>query len=325
MGNRAARLDDLRGLASTQDGQFATTQALQRGCSRDALRALRARGEIIGVRLGVWRFRVAPGEPDPAVTAFLACWPHAVISHASAARHHGLRRVAVPAKPTVTVPHGIRRSPAGISVHQSRDLPTADIVTVGGVRYTSLARTVVDLADPTDLWETLAVLDDAVAAGANPRWLHRRAAALADGRAVIAVLRDATHPRAASVFRSWLERAAAHVYRAATLPAPEWNVKLRDQFGTIGIVDALWTQWRVISEKEGLRFHTSPRQRRDDARRFNRLRDARYDPRRFTWEDVVHRPVEVAATIMRALRAAGADLDPARIPRRITLPDRPFV
>lgn len=89
-------------------------------------------------------------------------------------------------------------------------------------------------------------------------------------------------------------------------------------------VDALWHLWQVISEKEGLRFHTAPRQRREDARRFNRLGDAGYAVRRFTWEDVVYRPVEVAVTVARALRAGGADVDIARIPRQIILPAQPF-
>ena len=79
-----------------------------------------------------------------------------------------------------------------------------------------------------------------------------------------------------------------------------------------------------MTEKEGLRFHPTPRRRREDARRFNRLREAGYDPRRFSWDDVVQRPVEVAATVLRALQAAGADVDPARLPNRIDLPKRPF-
>jgi hypothetical protein len=98
-----------------------------------------------------------------------------------------------------------------------------------------------------------------------------------------------------------------------------------DRDGLIGEVDSLWRVWSVVSEKEGLRYHTSRTQRRKDAKRFNRLLDAGYGARRFTWEDVVREPVDMAVTLMRALRSAGADLDPARIPRHIELPDRPFL
>jgi hypothetical protein len=318
------RHDRLRKLSGNQDGQFATAQARNLGLSAEHLRSLRERGEIAVLRRGVWRFCAAVCDPDPPVTAYLACWPHGVISHASAARHHGLRRVARPPHPTVTVPYGAPCSPSGVQVHRSRLLPNADILRVGEVRYTTLARTVCDLADPCDPWGSLSILDDAVAIGARPGWIHQRATVLASGRSGVTLIRAATAPGASNVFRSWLERASSTVYRAASLPDPDWNVRVHDDAGLIGLVDALWRVWNVISEKEGLRFHTTPAQRRSDAKRFNRLRDAGYDPRRFTWEDVVHTPVDVAATVLRALNAAGADLDPACLPRHIAIPTHPF-
>jgi hypothetical protein len=114
------------------------------------------------------------------------------------------------------------------------------------------------------------------------------------------------------------------VYVVSHLPPPEWNVEVRDGAGRIGIVDALWRPWHVIGETEGLRFHTTPAQRRKDAERFNRLLDAEYAARRFTWLDVVERPTYVAATLAKPLIAAGAPVDLARIPRHIELPDPPF-
>lgn len=223
------------------------------------------------------------------------------------------------------MPHGIVRKVPGVKIHWSRRLPPGDVLRVGGIGYTSLARTVIDLSDPQDPWEALSVLDDAIARGARRAWVHHRAAALANGRGGVTLIRDATARDAASEFRSWLERAAAHVFRAGGLPPSSWNARVRDGRGLIGIVDALWSEWDVIAELEGLRFHTTPSQRRRDAERFNRLGDANYRTRRFTWEDVVHRPVHVVETLFRALRAAGADLDAARIPRKIEVPVRPFV
>ena len=311
--------------AAEQDGQFATRQARKLGITRHQLATMRARGEIVQLRQGVWRFVSAPGVADPAVTAMLTCWPDAVISHRSAALFHGLTRVKPFAEAEITVTHGeVRRLP-GIRVHWTRDLPTDDILVVGRIRYTSVARNVCDLADPDDVWESLSILDDAIAGGAKRTWINSRAAALTNGRRGVRLIRDATSAEGSAEFRSWLERAAAHVYRAGGLPDPEWNMRLYDSRGFIGIVDAVWPRWRVVSEKEGLRFHTTPRQRRSDAQRFNRLQDADYRPRRFTWEDIVHRPVEVVETLHRALRGAGADLDPVRIPRKIVLPTRPFL
>jgi hypothetical protein len=310
----------LRALASLQDGQFATAQAVTLGLTLAAVKWLRSSGETQSLRRSVWRFCSAIGDPDPAVTAWLACWPHATISHASAGVRHDLRGVDPPSQPELTVAHGLRIAPAGILVHKSRALNRVDLVTVGAVRYTTKARTICDLADQGDPWKTLTLVDDAIAAGVRRAWLHRRAVALADGRGAVRIVRDATAAGAAAEFRSWLERASSHVYRAGRLPEPEWNVPVYDEQGRIGIVDALWRPWRVVAEQEGLRFHTTPAQRRGDAERFNRLLDAEYAARRFTWRDVVERPVYVAATVARALRSAGADIDLARLPQRIDIP-----
>jgi hypothetical protein len=315
----------LRETAAGQDAQFATAQAREGGVTRHQIATMHARGEIENRRSGVWRFTAAAGDADPAVTAMLACWPNGVISHQSAAVFHGLVRVKLPVEPSITVPHREVHELPGITLHRSRWIQDCDVLQVGNVRYTGLPRTLCDLADPKELWETLSLLDDAVAGGAKRTWINHRAADLANGRAGARIIRDATSEEARALFNSWLERASAHVFRAGGLPDPQWNVDVRDARGRIGIVDALWLPWRVVAEMEGLRFHTTPQQRRRDATRFNRMLDARYQPRRFTWEDIVHRPLEVVTTLYGALNAAGADLDPARIPNKIVLPTRPFL
>ena len=310
----------LRDASAGQDSQFATAQALALGLSYREVEGMRSRGEVEKLRRGVGRFRGAAGPADPAITAVLTCWPEGVISHGSAAQHHGIGRVAPPPQPEITVPHGLVHKIPGVTVHWSRSLPAGDILRVGSVDYTSLARTTIDLADPADPVETLAILDDVMAMGAPRNWVHSRAVEMSNGRGGVTLIREATAKDAAGRFNSWLERTSALVYRAGGLPDPDWNVWVRDARGRIGIVDALWPQWKVVSETEGLRFHTTPSQRRRDAERFNRLLDADFRARRFTWEDITQEPLRVVETLYRALRSAGADLDPARIPRRIDVP-----
>lgn len=291
----------LQALAALQDGQFAVRQALALGLTPSAIRWLRTSGRVTCLRPGVARWVPTPGGPDPTVTAWLACWPWGTVSHGSAAARHELR--PAPPTPEITIPHARTRRPAGVVVHRTRSLPRQDRVLVGAVPHASLARTVCDLATTHDRAATLRLVDDAVAAGASRRWLHARAAALTSGRDGIAAVRDATSATGAAEFRSWLERTAAARWRAADLPAPRWNVPVHDHRGRIGTVDALWDGPGpgVVAELEGLRFHTSPRQRRRDATRFNRLLAAGFRVRRFTWQDVVERPGEVAATLRRAL------------------------
>ena len=313
----------LRLLAGLQRGQFSTAQAKATGLTPAAIRWLRSSGETKALRKGVWQFISAGDTSDDAVTAWLRCWPNAVISHEDAAAFHGLE-AGGRVEHHVTVAHGRCIAPAGVIVHVSRSLEACDRIWEGAVAYTTLARTVCDLADPSEPWQSLTRVDNAVALGASPGWLNARATALAKGRPGCVFVMAATAPGAAAVFRSWLERTAAHVYRAGQLPEPEWNVPVYDNQGLIGIADALWRPWQVISEKEGLRFHTAPAKRRQDAERFNRFLDANYAARRFTWLDVVQRPLYVVETLARPLAAAGAPVDLARIPRHIELPDQPF-
>jgi hypothetical protein len=303
---------DLYALAGNQDGQFAVRQAADLGVGELALRAAVGRG-------GLARFAVAPGAPDADMAALLRCGPQAVLSHASAARRHGLLRIAAPQRPVVTMPHGIRRRWPDLDVRSSRRLEAADITVVDGLRCTSVARTVCDLADRSDPWGSLALLDDAVAAGAAPAWVHQRAAALLQGRPALRLVAEATDPEGAAAFRSVIERFSRTVYAAGGLPEPDWNVEVTDARGRIGVVDALWRRWSVIAEVEGLRFHTAPDARRADAKRFNRLSD-QHTVRRFGYLDLVQDPVEVVSTLHRALRARGCELDPTRIPSRIEVP-----
>lgn len=81
----------LRILAGLQDGQFAVAQAMALGLGREAIRWLRTSGETTLARPGIARFASAVGDPDGAVTAYLVCWPLAVISHQDAARFHDLQ------------------------------------------------------------------------------------------------------------------------------------------------------------------------------------------------------------------------------------------
>lgn len=315
--------DLLRRLGAAQNGQFAIRQALVLRLTRAQVRAVRTSGEATEIRPGVARFSCADAT-DPAVTAFLACWPHGVISHASAARFHGLTRVAVPSEPSVTMPHGRTCRQSGIDVHYSRTLSPSDVLRLGPLRYTTLARTPCDLATSANPWETLSIVDDSIAAGAKPKWINQVAAALAAGRDGVALVERATRPGASNEFRSWLERAGARVFALGGLPNPQWNVRVHDDDGFIGVVDSLWLPYKVVCELKGLRFHTSPAQLQRDDRRSNRLLDAGYGVRSVSWRDLVDDPPGAVATVMRALIAAGAEMDTSAIPSEIPLPGRPF-
>lgn len=78
--------------------------------------------------------------------------------------------------------------------------------------------------------------------------------------------------------------------------------QVRDEAGeNIGEVDAVWVGQRVVIELDGLRFHSSPQQRRRDNRKDRRLAAAGWTVLRYTWLDVMERPEELVAEVQQAL------------------------
>lgn len=181
------------------------------------------------------------------------------------------------------------------------------MVTVRGIPATSGARTAIDLADGhLTATEIMAMVDDLICRKATTRaWLHRRARALAAGRAGVGVIVRITRPGAEDDFWSWLERRFdTGVVAAFGLPSPAYNVSVRDRRGRIGIADACWDGPRdVVVER--LRFHRLAASRRRDARKANRYALSGRIPLRFTYVDVVEHPAWVAAQVREALEASG--------------------
>ena len=79
----------------------------------------------------------------------LACGPDALASHRTAAALHALMRLSWRTI-EVTVPRQRKPRP-GIIVHRSRVLHPEDVAVVDAIRVTSVARTIVDLADVVSL------------------------------------------------------------------------------------------------------------------------------------------------------------------------------
>lgn len=303
----AGRYAELRLLAVPRFGLFTAGEAADCGIRRQSLSVAVRRGDVASVthgdtRLaGVYRFAgVSDGWPAPVMAACLAVGGDAVACRDTALQLLGFRpadsetiHVCRPGRWQPTVP--------GIHVHTTRDLIDGDWDDSTGIRATTAARTVIDLAATLTKPERLALVDEMVFSGAVARqWLYRRAVALQNGRTGVLDIVRATGPGAEAEFRSWLERQASLAFRRFAVPQPNWNVPLDDAKGRIGIVDCLWPCGLVV-EIEGLRFHTTPDQRRRDAARFNRL--ARRGPvLRYTWQDVVERPEQMCAEILDVLR-----------------------
>jgi very-short-patch-repair endonuclease len=235
------------------------------------------------------------------MAAVLAYGPKAVLSHRSAAALWNLRRDNR-AKTDISLPSRSARSRPGIDVHRTGTLTPADCTIHDGIPCTTLARTLLDLADvvyPRDLEraieqaEVLRLFDlravDEVLARANGR---RGAGVL---RAVLAGLEQP------ALTDTELEERFLMLCRAATLPSPEVNVWLDIDDLPAVKADFLWRAERLVIETDGWESHGTRQAFERDRRRDERLKLAGYDLLRFTRRRIVADPGGVTRTVAQLL------------------------
>jgi len=108
-------------------------------------------GNFVRLARGVYRLGLFPGDYlDGLVGALVRLDPeNAIVSHQSALQLHELSEVA-PSAYEFTLPREKRyrgsrtRHPDGVKIHTATRLDPQDVVTVGGIRVTSPARSIVD-------------------------------------------------------------------------------------------------------------------------------------------------------------------------------------
>lgn len=236
--------------------------------------------------------------------ALLACGPDAAISHGSAAHLWDLRRSVGVIH--VSAPRS-RRAQAGLRVHRPRVFSRDDVVDRDGLRVTTVARTLLDLAalEPRERIERLLheaqvrrVFDATSIYEACCRSPHHR------GRRR---LEAALHAEVAPT-RSGLERALLALCRHGGLPRPAVNAHLWTSAG-LEEVDLHWPDARLVVEVDGARYHSSRWRARRDAEKDARLRVAGWTVRRVPELELALAPSTLLADLHRLLRAPGCEKD----------------
>ena len=138
-------------IAALADGQYGVVAHRQLAAAGLSLTGIEERlrtGRLHGIHRGVYSVGHRSLRREGYwMAAVLACGPGAALSHRSAAALWALRPSAGSAI-DVTVPsNGGRRRRRGIRVHRSRRLPSEEVTTELGIPVTSVARTLLDLAD----------------------------------------------------------------------------------------------------------------------------------------------------------------------------------
>lgn len=176
-------------VASAQAGCFTTSQAAAQGFSSALLRHHLRSGRFVRIAQGLYRFRDYPAQPgDEIVAAWLRQAPDAVVSHESALEVLDLADT-IADRVHLTVPRSRRRlaPQAGVVIHTTtHTLGPADTVSRRGMRVTSPARTIVDVA-------STGMAPDQVAAAVH--------GALARGMTTPSLLREAARARGRRVRR----------------------------------------------------------------------------------------------------------------------------
>jgi very-short-patch-repair endonuclease len=277
-------------VAARQQGMITFAQLLDAGLSDRTIRT-RVAGEWLARRQhGVYQLGVFAGPFGAEAAAMLACGPDAVISHLAAA---GLWRLVKRGGVIhVSAPTGAGRKRGGIIVHELA-LADDEIVTRQGIRVTTPARTLLDLAHsmPERALDRLveeAQVQDLVTRGELLRTVER-----GKGRPGVRKLAAIVgSPEEPAFTRSEAERSLIALVKAAGLPAPRTNTRVAGYE-----VDAVWPQQRLIVEVDGWTYHRTRAAFERDRARDGRLLVAGYRTLRITWRQLTREPARITAML----------------------------
>ena len=292
----------LAALAADQHGVVHLEQARACGLSHDGVLRRQRAGRLVEVHPRVFRLAGVPDSHLPALrAAAFAVQPQGVVSHRSAAWVWGL----LPDEGEVievSVPRSRGPRLRAVVVHRSRDLVRAHTTVRNGIPVTNPLRTLVDLGAVCTRWEVEDALDRGLIAKrfsvAAIEWLLHDVAR--PGRRGCGVLRKVLDERAlgAAPPDGLLEPHMARLFKSYALPPAVFHHWVP---GAHAELDFAYPELHLAIEVDGYGAHGTPRAMTSDHERHNRLVPLGWTTLRFTWEQVVRRPAEVAAVIRSTL------------------------
>jgi hypothetical protein len=286
-------------LAGRQHGYAARRQLLKLGLTASDIKYRVASGRLIPVHAGVYAVGHLPVAPVAhAAAAVLACGDGALLSHGSAATLWGFdKRWRTPYE---VIAGSARRRP-GITVHRSSTLTRRDGTRQLGIRVTTPARTILDIAPGRTDKRLTRIVNDAG---------HARLLSL-NGLADV-LERNPHHPGANRLLRfvdtpqkgmtrSELEDAFVAFVRQYGLPEPEINHRLNG-----GERDILYRAEGVIVEIDSWEFHSDRTSFESDRNRDAEQLAAGIVTFRITEKRMKTQPATEAARLQAILEGAGA-------------------
>ncbi len=188
-------------------------------------------------------------------------------------------------------------------MHRGAGLLPQDVEIVDGIPCTTVARTLLDVAEYgnereverlIDQAEVLRVLDMRAIVDVLARADGRRGAATL--RAVLSEIRPGT-----TLTRSELEELMLQICRDIHHPPDATNAWIPFPGGGGAEADFVWREQRLVVEVDGRDVHATRRAFEHDRRRDQRLTLLGRRVVRFTWRQVSEEPGYVAATLLALL------------------------
>jgi very-short-patch-repair endonuclease len=291
-------------VAGPQHLVFPRQQALAAGFSPSTLKRRVATGRwrrqgrrvyTFGGLTLTWRGRVSAAVLDH---------PRAAASHRTAAALFGVPGFP-PAPIDLSVWRGGVHRHAGATLHETSWLPDDHLRVVDGIRCTTLARTIFDLAGTERPGRVGRALDNSTNhLGLEVEQLEDVLAAMGRrGRPGTALIRELLDARGEGYVatESELEDLLLEVLRERGVPLPRRQVHVGGD-RLVGRVDFAYVPEALIIEADGRRYHTAKLDLDADRARDNELMAAGWRVLRVTWDDLVHRPDRVATMVRTALR-----------------------
>jgi very-short-patch-repair endonuclease len=283
-------------IADAQYGVVARAQLLALGLGADAIGRRVRCGRLRPLHRGVYAVgHLVLRREAHWLAAVLACGDGAVLSHAAAAAHWGLRPSAATRVDVMVRGAGGRRRP-GLRVHRHATLLAGEITRHEAIPVTTPARTLLDLAATlprraleraVDQTEVLRLFDLTALAATVSAHQGRPGAPLLG-----AVLEQ--HSAGSTLTRSELEERFLRFCAARGIARPMVNTIVA------GLeVDFYWPRPRLVVELDGWAFHGTRAAFERDRRRDTRLAAAGIRVLRLTDRQLATTPDDVA----RALQA----------------------
>lgn len=293
------------------------SQAAISGLTPSHIRLLKSQHVLAEPRRGVLIFAGSPPTWEQRLAAATIGRAQVVGSHRSAGRLHncdgfggGDGNEAI----DLTVRRGCRVLDRNATRYQlSQWLAPEDAIVISGIASTSLARTIVDLADICEPAVVERLIDDFERRGNSLGWLeataHRAQRRSRPGAAIVLAEVAKRRTRRSRVRGSWFEKVIEECLRSPIIGVVSVQHELRDDDGDlIGYFDLAVPEVRLGIEGHSRSFHVGTARETIDERRDNRAALVGWDIRYLGYADATKTPQRIRRYIEQLVVRRRRDL-----------------